>query len=74
MEIEVELFGQLSMGRQRIQTLNLENSLDVQEIAALLGLNPEQVGLITIDGIQSQMDDSVQPGCRLCFFPHMSGG
>ena len=74
MEIEIELFGQLSMGKQRRQILNLDHPLEVQGIATLLGLNPEEVGLITINGIQSEMDDSVQPGCRLCFFPYMSGG
>ena len=74
MEIEIELFGQLSMGKQRRQTLNLDHPLEVQGIAALLGLNPEEIGLITIDGIQSELDDSVKAGCRLCFFPHMSGG
>jgi molybdopterin converting factor small subunit len=74
MEIEIELFGQLSEGKKRRQTLNLDHPLEVQGIAALLGLNPEEVGLITINGIQSEMDDSVKPGCRLCFFPHMSGG
>lgn len=62
------------MNRQRRQTLNLDHPMEVQAIAALLGLNPEEIGLITINGVQSEMEDSVQPGCRLCFFPHMSGG
>jgi len=74
MEIEIELFGQLSIGKQRRQTLNLDHALEIQGVAAILGLNPEEIGLITINGIQSEMDDSVQPGCRLCFFPYMSGG
>ena len=74
MEIEVELFGQLSVGKQRKQNLNLDQPLEVREVAVLLGLNLEQIGLITIDGVQSEMEDVLSPGCRLCFFPPMSGG
>ena len=74
MSIEIELFGQLLPRAQRRQTLQLEGSKSVQEVASLLGLTPEEVGLITIDGVQSEMEDTVKPGCRLCFFPHMSGG
>ena len=74
MEIEVELFGQLAIGKQRKQILNLDHPLDVREVAVLLSLNLEQIGLITINGIQSEMEDFVSPDCRLCFFPPMSGG
>lgn len=74
MSIEIELFGQLLPRAQRRQTLKTEHSKLVQEVADILGLKPEEVGLITIDGVQSEMEDTVEPGCRLCFFPHMSGG
>jgi molybdopterin converting factor small subunit len=74
MNIEIELFGQLLPRVQRRQTLSMERPLLVREVADIIGLKPEEVGLITIDGVQSEMEDSVKPGCRLCFFPHMSGG
>ena len=74
MEIEVELFGQLSVGKQRKQTLNFDQPLEVREVAVLLGLNLEQIGLITMDGVQSELEDVISPDCRLCFFPPMSGG
>ena len=74
MSIEIELFGQLLPGTQRRQMLNMERLVSVQEVANILGLNLEEVGLITIDGVQSDKGDSVKPGCRLCFFPPMSGG
>lgn len=74
MEIMIELFGQLATGKERKQLLNLDHPIKVGEVAALLELDVEQIGLITINGIQSEVDDAVQPGCRLCFFPHMSGG
>lgn len=74
MKIEVELFGQLSIGKQRKQILNSDQPLEVREVAEWLGLNPEQIGLITIDGVQSELEDAAPPDCRLCFFPPMSGG
>jgi hypothetical protein len=72
--VDVELFGQLSPGVPRRQTLNLEHPMTVYEVAVLLGLDMEEVGLIVINGVLSQMQDPVPPDCRLCFFPPMSGG
>ena len=74
MSIEIELFGQLLPGAQRRQMLIMERPILVQEIANTLGLKLEEVGLITIDGVQSEKESSVKPGSRLCFFPPMSGG
>jgi hypothetical protein len=72
--VDIELFGQLSLGRQRRQTLSLERLMTVRETASFLGLDPDSIGLIAINGIQSEMQDTVPPDCRLCFFPPMSGG
>jgi hypothetical protein len=74
MAIDVELFGQLAPGAPRRQTLTLEGPATVAEVAARLGLVPEEVGLILIDGVQCEIESPVRPGCRLCYFPHLSGG
>jgi len=74
MSIEIELFGQLLPNAQRCQMLNMEHPVSVQEVANILGLKLEEVGLITIDGVQSEKEDAVKSGSRLCFFPPMSGG
>ena len=74
MAVDVELFGQLSPGVPRRQTLNLERPATVHDVAILLGVDPQEVGLIVINGVQSEMQDPVPPDCRLCFFPYMSGG
>jgi hypothetical protein len=72
--VSVELFGQLSLQLLRRQTLELASQVTVQEAAVAMGLNLEEIGLITINGVQSEMQDSLLPGCRLCFFPYVSGG
>lgn len=74
MSIEIEIFGQLLPLTERRQVLGTKQPVLVREVADLLGLKPEEVGLITIDGIQSDMEDLVDPGSRLCFFPYMTGG
>lgn len=74
MVIEIELFGQLLPGKQRKRSFETERLMTVQEVVAWLGLNPQEIGLITINSVQSEMDDPVPPDSRLCFFPHMSGG
>ena len=74
MTVDVEVFGQLSPSVQRRQILTLEHPMNVQDVVFLLGLKPEEVGLITINGVQSEVDDPVPSNCRLCFFPYMSGG
>lgn len=74
MTVDVELFGQLASTVKRRQDLTLIYPLPVLEVAAMLGINPEEVGLITIDGVQSSMQNQVPLNCRLCFFPPMSGG
>jgi len=72
--VDIELFGQLLPGAPRRQTLTLEDETTVRDIALGLGLELEEIGLISIDGVQSDEQDLVPPDCRLCFFPPMSGG
>jgi len=74
MNVFVELFGQFSDHSDRCHTLNLEQPITVGEAAVHLKLDLEQVGLITINGVQSEMDDLLVPDCRLCFFPYIFGG
>jgi hypothetical protein len=48
--------------------------MTVQQFADQLGLKPDEIGLISINGVQSELEDGVPPGGRLCFFPPVSGG
>ena len=74
MTVDVELFGQLLPEAPRRRALNLEGEITVRELAITLGLDPDTVGLVVVDGVQRDMDDLVPPNCRLCFFPPVSGG
>jgi molybdopterin converting factor small subunit len=72
--VNVELFGQLAPGTQRRQSLTLDRPMTVREVASLLEIDTDHIGLIAINNVQSEPDDWVPPDCRLCFFPPMSGG
>ena len=74
MHISVELFGQLARDFPRPQDLELSQALTVREIAGLLEIDIEQVGLITINGRQCELEETVPEHSRLCFFPYMQGG
>jgi hypothetical protein len=48
--------------------------MTVRDVALHLGVDPDEIGLIAIDGRQSELDDLVPAGCRLCLYPPVSGG
>ena len=54
--------------------MEIQKPETAREVAMTIGLNPNDIGLITIDGVQSSLDDPVQSGSRLCFFPYITGG
>ena len=74
MVVDLEIFGQLLPGVPRRQSLSVESPMTVQQFADQLGLKPDEIGLISINGVQSELEDVVPPGGRLCFFPPVSGG
>ena len=74
MALDVEIFGSLHPDLPRRQTVMPEHAMTVSQIAVLIGLNPEEIGLIVMDGVQSELDDPVPMTCRLCFFAPVSGG
>jgi hypothetical protein len=74
MLIEVKVFGQIAPQVAHHQVLEVPDPSSVGDVVRLLRLDEDLIGLITIDGRQSEAEDMVFNGCRLCFFPYMSGG
>jgi hypothetical protein len=74
MSLEIEIFGGLVPKHQRRQTLEAEGPMLIRDVMNKLEIKEVEVGLITVDGVQSELDEFVRPGSRLCFFPYMSGG
>ena len=74
MIVHVELNGQLLPGSLRKQEIEIPANASIREAALFLQLNLDEIGLVTINGVQSEMEDPLPPGSRLCFFPYLSGG
>ena len=74
MAVEIELFGNISPDMPRKQSLELERSMTVHQVIDMLGIKPEEVGMVVINAVQSELDDLFPLDCRLCFFPYLSGG
>ncbi len=74
MALEIEIFGQLLPGEPRKRTMEVSGQAAVLDIANAIGLDVAEIGLISIDGVQSRIEDKVGPDSRLCFFPYLAGG
>jgi molybdopterin converting factor small subunit len=72
--VDIEVFGQLLPNQPRRRTVELQEPATVRDLAQRIGLDVEEIGLVMVNGIQSELDHSVQPDSRLCFFPYISGG
>jgi len=72
--VDIEIFGQLLPEQPRRQTMEIQKPETARSLAKAIGLDPDEIGLITINGVQSNLDDGVQPDSRLCFFPYITGG
>lgn len=74
MDIEVKIFGHLAPSLPHHQELNVPENAKVEDVTKILRLDSNLIGLITIDGRQSEDQNLVTPGCHLCFFPYLTGG
>jgi len=72
--VDIEVFGQLLPGQPRRRSVEIQVSTTARELANRIGLDLSHIGLLSIDGVQGELDDSVSPNSRLCFFPYLSGG
>ena len=74
MAVDIEIFGQLLPEQPRRQTIEIQQRETARSLAQAIGLDPVEIGLVTINGVQSDLEDTVQPDSRICFFPYITGG
>lgn len=73
--VEVRVFGPLWEHLEPRLELDLEGQeIAVADLLARLGVDPAEVGIVTVDRRQSNLDAPVSAGSRVCIFPPMSGG
>jgi hypothetical protein len=72
--VDIEVFGQLLPGQPRRHSIDIPEPAPVHELAIGMGLDLQEIGLVTINGVQSRLEDPVPIDSRLCFFPFVDGG
>jgi len=73
--IEVRIFGALWKHLAPRLELDLEgHEVSVADLIAHLDIDPSEVGIVTVDRRQSNLEDIVPASGRVCIFPPMFGG
>ena len=58
MAVDIEVFGQLLPNQPRRRAVEIQEPATVRDLARAIGLDEDEIGLVTIDGVQSGLDDS----------------
>jgi molybdopterin converting factor small subunit len=73
--VKVRVFGMLWEHLEPSLELDLEgHEIAVADLLARLGIDPAEVGIVTVNRRQSNMDEIIPADGRVCIFPPMSGG
>ena len=73
--VEVRVFGELWEHLGPSVELDLEgHDVAVADLLARLGIDPTEVGIVTVDRRLSKLDEIVPVDGRVCIFPPMFGG
>jgi len=73
--VEVRIFGGLWKHLAPRLELDLEGrELSVVDLIAHLDIDPSELGIVTVDGRQSNLDGTVPADSRVCIFPPLLGG
>jgi molybdopterin converting factor small subunit len=81
--VEVRIYGPLWEHLASSLEIDLEPSWDLDQVGrevavadllVRLGIDSAEVGIVTVDGRQSNLDAIIPAHSRVCIFPPMSGG
>jgi molybdopterin converting factor small subunit len=73
--VHVRVFGPLWEHVKPSQELDLEGrQVTVADLLTRLGIDPAEVGIVTVNRRQSRLDEIVPADGRVFIFPPMSGG
>jgi molybdopterin converting factor small subunit len=73
--VELRIVGSLWEHLEPSLELDLEGrDVTVADLLAKLGIGRAEVGIVTVDRRQSNLDELIPADGRVCIFPPMSGG
>ena len=75
MNVEVKLFATFRNGRFKKKNIEIvEKDTKVRDLLNELGIKEEEVALIIVNGIHSNVDRKLEEGDTLALFPPVAGG
>ena len=79
MKVEIAVFATLrrylpNLRLGEAMTLELEPGCTVRQLRDRLGLPADQVKVVMRNHLQAELDEEVQDGDRIVFFPAVAGG
>jgi molybdopterin converting factor small subunit len=73
--VEVRIFGALWEHLEPSLELDLQGrEITVADLLTHLGIEPAEVGIVTVNRRQGKLDEIIPADSRVCIFPPMSGG
>ena len=73
--VDIRIYGPLWEHLEPNLELDLQRrDATVADLLARLGLDPTEVGIVTVDRRQSTLDARIPAQSRVCIFPPMFGG
>ena len=73
MKIEIRLFATFRQNRGKIVELELQDPTP-KKLLNQLGIDPEDVAILLVNGQDAKFDQELQPGDYLSVFPPVGGG
>ena len=72
--IEVRVFATLRQGREKITMLSADGIACAGDILTLMGIPPEEVSLLLVNGFHQKPETPVKDGDIVALFPPVGGG
>jgi molybdopterin converting factor small subunit len=74
MEVEVRLFATFRVGRWKSKRLSLSENTHIKDVLDLLQINPDEIGMILVNGSYKTIEHKLNDGDILAVFPPVAGG
>jgi len=74
MKLSVKLFATLREGRGKQLDVEIDNGLSVLKVIEKLGIKKNDVSIILVNGINTNLDAVLSDGDTLSLFPPIGGG
>ena len=71
-QVQVKLF--LHLRKNRSQTVELTDGSKARDLVCLLGIRLEEVGILSINDRQADLDQQLKSGDIIFIFPPIGGG